>query len=940
MIITQTNHWDRRTIRHLEPVLAQAKKLIRIATGFFTIEGYDLVRKNLIGKQIRLMVGYDEASKERLREKLIDDIMLHLRTWNDANRRAAVSDLVEQLQKGQFRIVEQQRADLVDARLRHKDHGKIYIIDEDYVAVGSSNLTVSGLLYNIEGVHIITETSDVVYWCRQFDHYWNAHDTIDLTQALLDALLAWLKLHPPYDVYLKTISALIPEDNTPPPREDYKLPVRYQMIVIERVLRQLKDWGGAMLVASTGLGKTIMATHIAYRLRLEHQIYNVIVFAPLQVHEEWQRALRSAGLEPQVFTRDLLDQPLHKKNRKVRQIVEALQNADRKYIIFVDESHHFKNMLRAKDGKPRHSFSRLFDAVNSKGAKIVLLTATPLAKGVDNLNNQLYLLPHKAPTSYLTSKGQQVIPGIRDAEIHPNAWKIQEKEGFFEDFINLPVATVISTSQVAKDFAEHESRGDYVLFGETRKWIPRIEIQKIKAPVPLEGLVSQAIQEKYFKHKMFSFQQRGIWLRSETTIQNEVELSWASSPAALQEVIQKTLEGSYEVQFIRRSEDQAAILGPILERLRQITYQQDEKFWALVKYLKEAYENGRKVVIFTERHATAVYLEEALTKEIPKLSIANVSRRTSAGYELKDFDKEVRVLLSGFAPEANSKAYRDLDYPKQYDILITTDAYSAGVNLQDASVVISYDLAWTPDIIIQRAGRVLRFWKEPRLVSLYVFVSYFREDVNGQSQTAGIEKRLRTLTIRSQQAQQFSELPVFPESDSLTYGSLGDLSTVTIEDLGLADITQIEEFTGVSGYLRHITELKQNLDYASKIPDDISSAMTHNGEQHLLYLLLRYKQAYYWTMYDIQHDRIFKIQEDSLLNLIRCARETEVANVNAGVIELHAQKCRTLWLEENTGFDPMLVERICALYLLPYWYSGDLGQIFLSSVNEPVKAIK
>ena len=41
-----------------------------------------------------------------------------------------------------------------------------------------------------------------------------------------------------------------------------------------------------------------------------------------------------------------------------------------------------------------------------------------------------------------------------------------------------------------------------------------------------------------------------------------------------------------------------------------------------------------------------------------------------------------------------------------YDVLITTDAFGVGINLQDASVVINYDAAWTAISPIQRAGRV------------------------------------------------------------------------------------------------------------------------------------------------------------------------------------------------------------------------------------------
>ena len=932
--MTQTDHWSSRTIRFLEPVLQAGQKTVRIATGFFTVEGYDLIREHLADKRVYLMVGFDEMSKERLREKLIDDIMFHLSTWDGPNRITAVHALVEQLEKRRLFVVEQPPGDLIDARLRNRDHAKVFIVDDATAVVGSGNLTVSGLRFNVEGMTQVTEPEKVAYWVERFNHFWKHPDTIDLTQALLEALKRWLELNPPYDIYLKTIEALIGEDDTPPPRSNYRMPVQYQMVVIERVLRQLKDWGGAMLVASTGLGKTVMATHIAYRLRLAHEIYNAIVFAPLQVHPNWELAMESAGVSCKVLTRDLLDQPLTRPSGAVRQMVQQLERADDKFIIFVDESHHFKNMLRAKDGTPRHSFKRLFDAVNQRGAKIVLLTATPFAKDVMDLNNQLYLLPHKAPPSYLTVTGQQAIPGVIDDEINPEAWKVQRSNGFFEQFINLPVCTVISTSQVAKDFAVHDKEGDYVAFGETRRWIPQIEIKKIKVPVPLEKDVSRAIREKFFRHVRKRFMVRGEWQVSETIIEAQAEIAWASSPLALHEVVQKTLDGTYseeKIQWVKDRETQTAVLTPILEQLQALTHRQDEKFWTLCKILREAQQGNRKVVVFTERHATAVYLAEGLASEMPELQIAAVSRRSEQGYELKDFNKGVLPLIAAFAPEANEDMSDLIAGQPSYDVFITTDAYSNGVNLQDAEIVISYDLAWTPDTIIQRAGRVLRFWREPRLVSLYIFVGDFQEDREGSRATTGVENRLRKLTARSEQAQQFSELPVFPEGDDLAYRTLGSLSRVTIEDLGLADITEIEEFTGVSGYLRHITELKQNQVHAAEIPDDIASAMTYEGERHLLYLLLRHKRTYFWTLFDIKRQTLEEIKEDRLLNLIQCPKEKDIAPIDASVIEQHAQTCRTEWLATRIDVDPALVERICALYLLPYKDEGDFGKMLQRS---------
>jgi hypothetical protein len=643
--VTQLGHWNNNTIRFLEPLLQSGQKLIRIATGFFTVEGYDLIREYLANKRVYLMVGFDETSKERLREKLIDDIMLHLSTWDGPDRRTAVLALVEQLKNRRLFVVEQPPGELIDARVRNRDHAKVFIIDDAVAVSGSANLTISGLRYNVENMMPETDAEEVAYWVNQFKYFWSHPNTTDLTQVLLEALLRWLELRDPYEVYLKTIAALIGEDDTEPPRSSYKMPVQYQMVVIERVLRQLKDWGGAMLVASTGLGKTVIANHIAYKLRQAHEIFNVIVFAPLQVHPNWKQELETSGVAHRVFTRDLLDQPARKNRPDVREVVEQLERADDKYIIFVDESHHFKNMLRSKDGTPRYSFRRLVDAVNKRGAKIVLLTATPFAKGVEDLNNQLRLLPHTAPPSYLTTGGQYTIPGAIDDEVNPHVWKVLDTESFFDNFIDLPVCTVISTSQVAKDFAVNDKKGDYVVFGENKRWIPRIEIKKIRVPVPLEAEVSRAIRGKYFRHEVKKFQSRGDWRWSEVTIESQAEVAWTSSPLALQEVFARTLDGTYDEAWVMPRDEQTAVLSPILEKLQGFSYQQDEKFWALRKYVAEARQDGRKVVVFTERHATAVYLAEGLAETLTGLEVATVSKRTNDGYELKSFDIVIQKSL-------------------------------------------------------------------------------------------------------------------------------------------------------------------------------------------------------------------------------------------------------------------------------------------------------
>lgn len=76
-----------------------------------------------------------------------------------------------------------------------------------------------------------------------------------------------------WDIYLKTILAF---EQIKTVKTTYtKQPVSYQRDTLAQALRQIRNYGGSMLVASTRLGKTVMGTHIAIQLHAEDLIHKV-----------------------------------------------------------------------------------------------------------------------------------------------------------------------------------------------------------------------------------------------------------------------------------------------------------------------------------------------------------------------------------------------------------------------------------------------------------------------------------------------------------------------------------------------------------------------------------------------------------------------------------------------------------------------------------------
>jgi superfamily II DNA or RNA helicase len=100
----------------------------------------------------------------------------------------------------------------------------------------------------------------------------------------------------PWQVYLKTLLAIKTLDEIELIRPSYRKPVGYQTDAIARILRQIEHFDGALLVASTGLEKTVIAADVFYRLKLSGRIDNVLVIGPDPVRIEWNDHMRPTGV--------------------------------------------------------------------------------------------------------------------------------------------------------------------------------------------------------------------------------------------------------------------------------------------------------------------------------------------------------------------------------------------------------------------------------------------------------------------------------------------------------------------------------------------------------------------------------------------------------------------------------------------------------------------
>lgn len=109
--------------------------------------------------------------------------------------------------------------------------------------------------------------------------------------------------------------------------------------------------------------------------------------------------------------------------------------------------------------------------------------------------------------------------------------------------------------------------------------------------------------------------------------------------------------------------------------------------------MRDAGGRQRKLIIFTEHRDTLHYLEQRIAGVLGNAEVIV----TIHGGTHRD-ERRKRQALFGSDPEVR--------------ILIATDAAGEGVNLQNANLMVNYDLPWNPNRLEQRFSRIHRIGQQ------------------------------------------------------------------------------------------------------------------------------------------------------------------------------------------------------------------------------------
>ncbi|MBU1205559.1 MAG: DEAD/DEAH box helicase [Proteobacteria bacterium] len=151
------------------------------------------------------------------------------------------------------------------------------------------------------------------------------------------------------------------------------------------------------------------------------------------------------------------------------------------------------------------------------------------------------------------------------------------------------------------------------------------------------------------------------------------------------------------------------ILIGILQRCGPWRSRDDAKLTKLHELISNTHYN-EKIIVFSQFADTVTYLSSHLAS----LGVKRLAEVTG------DTEDPTKIAWR-FSPKSNNKQMEILP-ENELKTVISTDVLSEGQNLQDAAIVVNYDLPWAIIRLVQRAGRIDRIGQKAERILCYTFL--------------------------------------------------------------------------------------------------------------------------------------------------------------------------------------------------------------------------
>jgi len=773
---------DNQRVVHEEALRWIAERYARplhVATGYVRLGGLHALA-TLPGDEtrpVRLLLGAmpepglgEESLMAEAQQAgiLFDKTLRNLRAERDFDA-FPPSRRIQRL-KAVDEFLQQKRAQVRRYTLRFL-HGKAYLFADEPDAdssepgaalVTSANLTPGGLEANLELGLVHYQPHVVQEAARWFNDLWNRADPFK--QELLDLLFPPIPQYDPNTIFLRALLELYGDEmEAKEAAPDYYTLTRFQEDGFIRARRIVELYGGVLYADGVGTGKTLIGVEFIKEYARERGLYTLVV-APAQLRETtWERALVTANLPGQVVSyQDLAsDVQIAPKSVGNRRRVLCL-NKDAYRLVVIDEAHAFRN----DDNTWYAALDRL---LGGQPKALVLLTATPVNNALWDLYNLIMLIgrhdsafagrPLRIPNlrQFFRDAGandpellseSKLFPLIdtvavrRDrlfiqrhyaGETFPDGTPVEFPEprlleqrydldsaypgifGFIVDKIDALTMARYRPKAYLRQGKEDDGREDALAAllqsGLLKRFesSPKAALETVTRMVLAHDIVLAAMRE------------HGVVL-SAATLRDLVGQAEDGGipPESIEELLQEDEQarpvGDFEDAFFELVAKDRELLVEMQGRLQALLGQPDPKLKRLEEVLRST--PAKKVAIFSSFADTVHYIHEAI-----KANPALVGGRPYTVVVGDETDARARTAqLERFCPVSMTDDPNHVPPDGEIDLLLSTDVLSEGQNLQQAQAVISFDMPWNPQRVVQRNGRIIRLKSPHDEVFLYTLL--------------------------------------------------------------------------------------------------------------------------------------------------------------------------------------------------------------------------
>ena len=491
-----------------------------------------------------------------------------------------------------------------------------------------------------------------------------------------------------------------------------------------------------VLADDPGAGKTIMAGLLISELLMRADAKRILVVAPGSLTEQWQDELSEKfGLHFDLFSRDKQEQCISgnyfdEASQLICRIDQLSRNEDYQAklkntswdIIIVDEAHKLSANYYGLKLKKTKRFE-LGELLGSITRHFLLMTATPHNGKEEDFQAWLSLLDsdrfygkfrgkvHKIDISDMMRRmikeelikfdGTKLLPArlAYTANYHLSDLETELYEAVTayvrEEMNRADRLTGQKKNTVGFALTQLQRRlasSPRAIYQSLKGRRERLEAELEEKKSPDRGQLSQkqGIAETLAEHgfKKQNLPEDFDDIDDELSAKEyEAYVDWA--------VIQSTA-----AETIPELEAEIVILRALEQRSHDVLRSGNDKKWEQLSTLiqeepamramsKNGYRDSRKkLIIFTEHKATLHYLVDQIGDLLGSHA--------------------VRAIHGGVNRDERRKIQEEFRNVPEVLVLVATDAAGEGVNLQNANLMVNYDLPWNPNRLEQRFGRIHR----------------------------------------------------------------------------------------------------------------------------------------------------------------------------------------------------------------------------------------